>query len=114
MNAVPVAYAQFAPRNLLPQTENYGSSLLGRVEDEIIFLSCLFISKPEYREMGLGSKVLESVISTLKLRGFKKIETIAREGSQNNPSGPVEFYLKHGFQIKEKLAQNFALMSLKI
>ncbi len=114
VDGVPVAYAQFAPSSLLPQVKNYNCSSLGKPEDRIIFLSCLFVCRPEYRNKGLGSKLLTDIISTLKLRGFKGIETFAREDSPNNPSGPVHFYLKHGFQIKEKLDQNFALMHLRI
>ena len=114
INDMPVAYAQFAPNTLLPQVKNYNCSSLGKIEEGIVFLSCLFVCKPEYRRKGLGSKLLENIISSLKSRNLKGIETFAREDSPNNPSGPLHFYLKYGFQIKEKLAQSFALIYLKI
>ena len=113
VNDEAIAYSQFAPYHLLPQTKNYGCQL-EEVRNDIIFLSCLFICKPEYRRMGLGSRLLEDILSTLKAYGANKIETIARKDSANNPSGPLEFYLKHNFQIRKILDQNFVLISLKL
>jgi len=113
VNDEAVAYSQFAPYHLLPQTKNYGCQL-EEVRNDTVFLSCLFICKPEYRRMGLGSKLLEDILSSLRAYGFNEIETIARRGSANNPSGPLEFYLKHNFQIKKILDQNFVLVGLKL
>ena len=107
----PSGYAQFAPYYMLPQTRAY-SYYQGR--DDALFLSCLFICKAEYRGIGLGSRLLKSIIFDLKARGFSRIETIARRGSTNNPSGPLEFYLKNGFEIKRKLNQNFVLTMLDL
>ena len=111
IDADPCGYAQFAPYYMLPQTKAYGY-YQGR--DDALFLSCLFICKAEYRGIGLGSRLLKSIIFDLKARGFSRIETIARRGSTNNPSGPLEFYLKNGFEIKRKLNQNFVLTMLDL
>jgi len=111
IDADPCGYAQFAPYYMLPQTKVYGY-YQGR--DDALFLSCLFICKAEYRGIGLGSRLLKSIIFDLKARGFSRIETIARRGSTNNPSGPLEFYLKNGFEIKRKLNQNFVLTMLDL
>lgn len=111
---VPVAYAQFAPAYMLPQTKNYNCKSIEKAESDVIFLSCLFVCKPEYRGKGLGSKLLENIVSDLRFRGFREIETFAKEGSANNPSGPLNFYVKHSFQVKEKLHQSFVLVHLKL
>jgi GNAT superfamily N-acetyltransferase len=49
--------------------------------------------------MGLGSMLLKSIITDLRKRGIKSVETFVRRGHPNNPSGPLEFYLKNGFKI---------------
>jgi len=85
-----------------------------QAEKNDIFLSCLFICEAKYRRMGLGSKLLKDIVSDLKIRGFNRIETFARRGSANNPSGPLEFYLKHGFEIKKELDRNFILVTLNL
>jgi len=113
VNNAAIAYSQFAPYHLLPQTKNYGCQL-EEVRNNRVFLSCLFVCKPEYRRMGLGSKLLEDMLSSLKAYGFNEIETITRKDSANNPSRPLEFYLKHNFQIRKILDQNFVLAGLKL
>jgi len=113
VNDEAVAYSQFAPYHLLPQTKNYGCRL-EEVRNDIVFLSCLFICKPEYRRIGLGSRLLRDILSSLRANSFNEIETIARKDSANNPSGPLEFYLKHNFQVKKILDQNFVLVKLKL
>jgi hypothetical protein len=35
----------------------------------------------------------------LRKRGIKAVETFTRKRKANNPSGPVEFYLRNGFRI---------------
>ena len=44
--------------------------------------------------------MLEKLIAELRKRKFKAVETFARKNSENNPSGPLELYLKHNFEIK--------------
>ena len=111
VDSIPVAYAQFAPYHMLPQTKSYDDY---QAEKNDIFLSCLFICEAKYRRMGLGSKLLKDIVSDLKIRGFNRIETFARRGSANNPSGSLEFYLKHGFEIKKELDRDFILVTLNL
>jgi hypothetical protein len=33
------------------------------------------------------------------MRGIRAVETFARKGQEDNPSGPVEFYLRNGFRV---------------
>ena len=109
-----VGYAQYAPITYLPNIESYESKLAGRSEDRIVFLSCLYITEKALRRRGMGIKLLESIILDLKTRGFKAIETFARKGLSNNPSGPIELYLKKGFQIKDETDPEFPLVRLEL
>ena len=104
---VPVGYAEYGPSNRFPQTEVYKSKPIGNIEDGVVFLSCLYIADESLRGKGLGKRLLDSVIADLKSRGFKAMETYARRGSSNNPSGPVEFYLESGFSIIDESDPEF-------
>jgi len=113
-NDSPIGYAQYAPSSLLPQVKNYKSRSVGKVEDGVIFLSCLYLPGEEWRGKGIGKMLLTSILNDLKARGFKAIETFARESSSENPSGPLEFYLKNGFKIIDAWIEDFPLVRLKL
>ena len=108
----PVAYAQFAPSVWLPSINAYDSKPVGKMEEGVVFLSCLYIADKTLRRRGLGDILLKAIIDDLKRRGFKTIETIARRGDPNNPSGPLEFYIKNGFTFKDKTNPDLPLMRL--
>lgn len=108
----PVAYAQFAPSMWLPNINAYDSKPVGKMEEGVVFLSCLYIADKTLRRRGLGDILLKAIIDDLKRRGFKTIETIARRGDPNNPSGPLEFYIKNGFTFKDKTNPDLPLMRL--
>lgn len=93
---VAIGYAQYAPPKFLPNSQTYPA---GPPSPDAVFISCLFIPDPRYRKMGLGSQILEEIIAELRQRGIAALETFARRGKQENPSGPAEFYLKHGFTV---------------
>ncbi len=112
-NRAPVGYAQYAPFSRFPQASSYKSGQPGRIEDGTVFLSCLYISDRDKRGKGIGTKLLKSIITDLKKRDFKAVETFARRGSANNPSGPIELYLKIGFQIKDETDYEFPLVRLE-
>jgi len=109
-NGKPVAYAQFAPSVWLPNIRFYESKAVGKLEEGVVFLSCLFIADETLRGRGLGKALLQNVIDDLKRRGFKAVETFARRGDSNNPSGPLEFYIKNGFIIKDKENPEYPLV----
>ena len=113
-NNMPVGYAQYAPFERLPQASTYKSGPLGRAEEGVVFLSCLYISSKVLRGRGVGIRLLDSIITDLKKKGFKALETFARRGSFNNPSGPIELYLKRGFYIKDEIDPEFPLVRLDI
>jgi GNAT superfamily N-acetyltransferase len=113
-NNVPVGYAQYAPFSRLPQASNYKSGPTGRIEEGTVFLSCLYVSEERERGKGIGMKLLNAIIPDLRDRGFKAIETFAGRGSANNPSGPIELYLKRGFEIKDETNREFPLVRLEL
>ncbi len=94
-NGRVVGWAQYAPANCFPKARAYHAY----PSDDAYMISCLAV-KPEYRSRGVGEVLLRAVIEDLRARGLKAVETFARRGSSNNPSGPLELYLKAGFSIK--------------
>jgi GNAT superfamily N-acetyltransferase len=113
-NNVPIGYAEYGPSSRFPNIEEYKSQPIGMIENGVVFLSCLVIVDETLRGKGLGEKLLNSVIADLKKRGFKAIETYARRGSADNPSGPVEFYLKKGFYLKDETNPSFPIVRLNL
>jgi len=109
-----VGYAQYSLPKRLPNTQNYGAKTLKTTEENAAFISCLYISNKSFRGKGLGERLFDEVITDLKQRGFKAVETFARKGSANNPSGPVELYLKKRFHVKEDIDKDFALVRLEL
>ncbi|MCX8189346.1 MAG: GNAT family N-acetyltransferase [Nitrososphaeria archaeon] len=110
LNNKMVGYAEYAPSNFLPNSKAYSSGL---PDEDAILIACLYIFRKEARGAGLGQILLESIISDLKNRNFKAIETFARKGYVENPSGPMELYIKNGFKI-HKDDPEFPLMRLEL
>jgi GNAT superfamily N-acetyltransferase len=106
----PVGYAQFASPKFLPNLMNYDA---GHPDKDSVIISCLFICNKNYRSLGLGKRLLESIIDDLKSRGIKIVETFARKDKASNPSGPVEFYIKNRFRVYKDDPQ-FPLMRLDL
>jgi len=108
----PIGYAQFAPAARLPNIKDYDAKVVGKLEDGVVFLSCLFISSEAIRNKEVGKSLLQSVIEDLRRRGFKALETFARRSEADNPSGPMRFYVKSGFHVKDNTNPEFPLMRL--
>lgn len=106
----PAGYAQYAPPKLLPHSADYES---GPLSDDVVLISCLFIPQKGVRGLGLGTRILRSIIDDLRKREIEAVETFARKGKPNNPSGPVEFYLRNGFRIHKDDIE-FPLMRLDL
>lgn len=113
-NDVPVGYAEYGPSHRFPQIKEYKSQPIGQIDEGVVFLSCLYIVDETLRRKGLGEKLLDNVIADLKGRGFTAIETYAREGSTNNPSGPIELYRKKGFYVKDDANPEFPIARLDL
>lgn len=106
----PVGYAEYAPARFLPGSLDYKS---GPPSDDAVLISCLFVAGPEFRKIGIGTKMLDSVINELRERKVKAVETFARRGNSDNPSGPIEFYLRNGFKTHRNDSE-FPLMRLEL
>jgi GNAT superfamily N-acetyltransferase len=93
---VAVGYAQYAPSAFLRRSMDYSA---GPASSDAVLICCLYFPSQQFRGVGLGRKLLQSIIDELRRRGYAAVETFARKGSADNPSGPVEFYLRNGFRI---------------
>jgi ribosomal protein S18 acetylase RimI-like enzyme len=113
-NTKPVGYAQYSTSARLPNVQAYRVKGLGTEQEGVAFISCLYISDKKFRGRGLGRRVLDHVIADLRQRGLKAVETIARRGSTNNPSGPIELFLGEGFRIREEINSDYALVRLDL
>ncbi|MBC7220700.1 GNAT family N-acetyltransferase [Candidatus Bipolaricaulota bacterium] len=91
-----VGYAQYGPPSFFPTAGSYPA---GPVSDDAVFLACLFVPSRAHRGRGWGSVLLQDVLRELRRRGVSAVETFARVGNAENPSGPVGFYLRHGFEV---------------
>jgi GNAT superfamily N-acetyltransferase len=107
---MPVGFVQFGPARFFPNAREYAS---GPLSEDAVFIACLYITNKEARGKGVGTAILKDLIDDLKKRGCKAIETFARKSSENNPSGPIEFYLKHGFKVKSE-KDDFPLLRLEL
>ncbi|NMC67294.1 MAG: GNAT family N-acetyltransferase [Spirochaetales bacterium] len=105
----PIGYSQYAPPKLLPVILSYQL----KPDDDAIFISCLYIVKKEFQRSNIGTHLLFEIIEDLRNRKFKAIETFANKISSNNPSGPMQFYLKNGFYIS-KDDKHFPLMRFEL
>jgi hypothetical protein len=110
INGKPVGYAEYAPPKLLPRSVDYQS---GPPSDDAVLISCLFIPHEKHRGVGVGNRLLQSIIEDSKERGLKAIETFARKDNPNNPSGPLDFYLKNEFKIHRNDSE-FPLVRLEL
>ncbi|MEO0049699.1 MAG: GNAT family N-acetyltransferase [candidate division WOR-3 bacterium] len=105
-----VGFAEFAPARFLPNAVRYQS---GPPSDDAVLISCLFIPEKIYQHQGLGSLMVKSIISEARARNIKALETFARKGRADSPSGPVEFWQKHGFAILRDIDE-FPLLRLQL
>lgn len=110
VNERPVGYAQYALPQFLPHSTDYQS---GPPSKDAVLISCLFIPPRELRRTGLGSRLLQSISNDLRKRGVKAVETFARKSVAENPSGPMQFYVRHGFKICRD-DREFPLMRLEL
>jgi GNAT superfamily N-acetyltransferase len=89
-------------------------------DNNSIFLGCIHII-PEYRNFGMGKKLLMSLEKDLIEAGAESIETIGKrltddidgDEYENSPIIPVKFLIKNGFYIK-KNDENFPLLRLDL
>jgi len=109
-DGLSVGYAQYAPSAYLPRSADYDS---GPPSEDAVLISCLFIPNAQFRRQRVGSELLRNIVDELRQRSIQAIETFARKGKPENPSGPVEFYLTNGFTIFRD-DKEFPLMRLDL
>jgi GNAT superfamily N-acetyltransferase len=102
---IPVGYAQYAPPEYLPRIISYPVV----PSPGAVLITCLYVYSKQHQRQGLGTVLLNAVIEDLEQRGHLVVETIARKGNAENPSGPVDFYLKNNFSIYKE-DKEFPLM----
>jgi ribosomal protein S18 acetylase RimI-like enzyme len=81
-------------------------------DSESIFLGCLFVD-PDYRNLGIGKKLIISLEKDLINNKVKSIEAIAKRVNDdmeleeyiNSPLIPVKYLVKQGFYIKKNDVQ---------
>jgi len=95
---ISIGYTQFGLPAFFKSICRYRNSK--HLDPSALFISCLYIIDG-YRGQGFGKELLRAVISEASRKKISSIETIARRDSDNNPSGPLEFYLVNGFYIKK-------------
>lgn len=105
----PIGFAQYAPPKFFPNVIHYPNL----PSPDAAFISCLFIFGKKYKGQGFGTVLLNAVLEDLEKRHIKAVETIARKNSPENPSGPVELYLKNEFSIYED-DKEFPLLRLEL
>lgn len=96
VDGVAEGFAQYAPPGFFPRVAEYQA---GPPSQEAVLISCLFIPRHRFRTLGLGSHLLDNVLAELKQKGIGAVETFARKGKADNPSGPAAFYFRNGFSI---------------
>jgi GNAT superfamily N-acetyltransferase len=106
---VPIGFIQLASAKFFPRVNEY---ICGPPSNDAVFLACLYISRKEMHGKGFGTTMLKDLLAELRKRGFKTVETFARKSSADNPSGPLNFYLKQGFKIKAD--DDFPLLRLEL
>jgi GNAT superfamily N-acetyltransferase len=96
VDSLPVGFVQLASPKYFPRLKEYTNAT---PHEDAIFLACFYIPQEENRGKGYGTQMLKTLLMKLKQMGFKAVETFARRSSDNNPAGPLDFYVRNGFRI---------------
>lgn len=110
LDDVTIGFMQYAPAVYFPRVREYAS---GPPNEDAVFIACLYILDGNQRRKGFGTLMLKNLIEEIGERGFMAVETFARISSENNPSGPLNFYLRNNFKIVNR-KDDFPLVRLNI
>lgn len=91
----PVAWTHYGPAYSLPRALTYHA----RPSSDAYLIACLVVA-PGFRRHHIGEAVLKKVLEDIQAREVRAVEVFARKGSEENPAGPIELYLRAGFTIK--------------
>jgi len=109
----PVAMIQYAPKDIFPHVNQPDAH-------KTILIHCVYIADKKYAGKGIGKKLVEALINDLRkphpyLKGekFEKIEALAGKG-RPGPAGPVEFFVKLGFEVVKEFSEYDVLVRLDL
>ncbi|MCS7120305.1 MAG: GNAT family N-acetyltransferase [Nitrososphaerota archaeon] len=105
-----IGVMQYAPAIYFPRVREYIS---GPPNEDAAFIACLYILDKDQRGKGYGTLMLKNLTEELKEKGFIAVETFARISSENNPSGPLTFYLRNNFKVVRR-KDDFPLVRLEL
>jgi GNAT superfamily N-acetyltransferase len=91
----PAGYVQYAPARLFPGFYEYDYGMERPPDDEVL-VSCLHVPV-SFRGFGIGRRLLGRVVDDARGRELGPVWTYARIDSADNPSGPLDLYLRSGF-----------------
>jgi GNAT superfamily N-acetyltransferase len=96
-DGTPLGFIKYAPARYLPRTRVLGP---GPVSDDAVLLACLHV-RPEARDIGLGTVLLQAALSDLTSRGERVVEAYGSvaPASEDSPFITANFLLRHGFRV---------------
>jgi GNAT superfamily N-acetyltransferase len=92
-----LGFVKYAPARYFPRTRALGP---GPTSDDAVLLACLHI-RPEARDIGLGTVLLQAALSDLTSRGERVVEAYGSvaPASEESPFITANFLLRHGFRV---------------
>jgi GNAT superfamily N-acetyltransferase len=102
-------FVQFGPPELYPRQLEYDC---GPVGEDALLITCLFVA-PASRGRQIARQLLAEAAEVARGCGCAALETFARRGSADNPSGPLGLYEACGFQIVRD-GSEFPLVRLEV
>jgi len=109
VDGAPVGFVQYAPARYFPRVQTFAPLAPSK---DAVFIACLYLKK-EWRGKGLGIAMLRELVEALRKDGRGAVETISQENATDNPSGPVDLYVKQGFRVTTRNGDN-ALLRLEL
>jgi GNAT superfamily N-acetyltransferase len=93
----PLGFVKYAPARYVPRTRVLGP---GPASDDAVLMACLHI-RPEARDIGLGTVLLQAALSDLTSRGERVVEAYGSvaPATQESPFITANFLLRHGFRV---------------
>lgn len=92
-----LGFVKYAPVRFMPRSRVLGP---GPASDDAVLLACLHI-RPEARDIGLGTLLLQAALSDLRSRGERIVEAYGSvpPSTAESPFVTANFLLRHGFTV---------------
>jgi len=107
-----LGFIKYAPPRFLPQARNLPA---GPPSDDAVLIACLHV-RPEARQHGLGTVLLQAALADLVQRGERHVEAYAAAQAVDIDQMPVvsvDFLLRQGFVVTRPHG-DFPLMRLDL